>query len=136
VRQRESYGQMHILPVFAKLVTHALDVRALQQFSTSLQNNLSPKTVVNILEIDLMPLRRTTWHENGLQSGLKDTGAAVFAVLRYAKKSGMTASSVSFSDLTLRAAETQSARTLRAIRLTRLSRPPKSLTRRCLFLLH
>ena len=106
MRQRESYGQMHILPVFAKLVTHALDVRALQQFSTSLQNNLSPKTVVNILEIDLMPLRRTTWHENGLQSGLKDTGAAVFAVLRYAKKSGMSASSVSFSDLTLRAAET------------------------------
>jgi integrase len=81
VRQRESYLRIHILPVFAKSATHALDVRALQQFATSLQNNLSPKTIVNILE-------------------------TVFAVLRYAKKSGMRTSLVSFSDLTLRAAET------------------------------
>jgi len=50
-------------------------------FATDLQHNLSPKTVVNILE-------------------------TVFAVLRYAKKSGMRTEMVSFSDLTLRAAET------------------------------
>src|SRR5258708_7325307 len=81
VRQRESYLRIHILPAFAKSATHALDVRALQQFATSLQINLSPKTIVNVLE-------------------------AVFAVLSYAKKSGMRISEVSFSDLTLRAAET------------------------------
>jgi integrase len=46
-----------------------------------LQNDLSPKTIVNILE-------------------------TVFAILRYAKKSGMRTDMVSFSDLTLRAAET------------------------------
>jgi integrase len=81
VRQRESYLRIHILPAFAKSATHALDVRALQQFATTLQRDLSPKTVVNILE-------------------------TVFAVLRYAKKSGMRTETVSFSDLTLRAAET------------------------------
>jgi len=81
VRQRESCLRIHILPAFAKSATHALDVRALQQFATSLQINLSPKTIVNVLE-------------------------TVFAVLRYAKKSGMRISEVSFSDLTLRAAET------------------------------
>jgi len=70
-----------ILPAFAKSAAHALDVRALQQFATTLQRELSPKTVVNILE-------------------------KVFAVLRYAKKSGMRTETVSFSDLTLRAAET------------------------------
>jgi len=53
----------------------------LQQFATSLQKDLSPKTIVNILE-------------------------TVFAVLRYAKRSGMRTEMVSFSDLTLRAAET------------------------------
>jgi len=41
-----------------------LDVQALQRFATSLQNDLSPKTIVNVLE-------------------------TIFAVLRYAKKSGM-----------------------------------------------
>jgi len=81
VRQRESYLRIHILPVFAKSATHALDVRALQQFATTLQRDLSPKTVVNILE-------------------------TVFAVLRYAKKSGPRTRPSRFSDLTLRAAET------------------------------
>lgn len=81
VRQRESYLRIHILPVFAKSATHALDVRALQRFATSLQNDLSPKTIVNILE-------------------------TIFAVLRYARKSGMRTEMVSFTDLTLRAAET------------------------------
>jgi hypothetical protein len=81
VRQRESYLRIHILPVFAKSATQALDVSALQRFATSLRNNLSPKTIVNVLE-------------------------AVFAVLRYAKKAGMRTSMVSFSDLTLRSPET------------------------------
>lgn len=81
VRQRESYLRIHVLPVFAKEAPHALDVRALQRFATSLQNDLSPKTIINILE-------------------------TIFAVLRYAKKSGMRTASVSFSDLTVREPET------------------------------
>jgi hypothetical protein len=81
VRQRESYLRIHVLPVFAKEAPHALDVRALQQFATSLQNDLSPKTIINVLE-------------------------TIFAVLRYARKSGMRTSAVSFSDLTLREPET------------------------------
>ena len=80
VRQRASYLRIHVLPVFANSGTHALDVRALERFATSLQNDLSPKTIVNILE-------------------------TIFAVLRYARKSGMRTEMVSFSDLTLRAAE-------------------------------
>jgi len=48
VRQRESYLRTHALPAFAKEAPHALDVRALQRFATTLQNNLSPKTVINI----------------------------------------------------------------------------------------
>jgi integrase len=81
VRQRESYLRILVLPAFAKEAPHALDVRALQRFATSLQNDLSPKTIINILE-------------------------TIFAVLRYAKKSGMRTSPVSFSDLTVREAET------------------------------
>jgi integrase len=77
VRQRESYLRIHVLPVFAKEAPHALDVPALQRFATSLQSDLSPKTIINILE-------------------------TIFAVLRYAKKSGMRTASVSFSDLTVR----------------------------------
>jgi integrase len=77
VRQRESYLRIHVLPAFAKEAPHALDVPALQRFATSLQKNLSPKTIINILE-------------------------TIFAVLRYAKKSGMRTSPVSFADLTIR----------------------------------
>jgi len=77
VRQRESYFRIHVLPVFAKEAIHALGVPALQQFATSLQNDLSPKTIINVL-------------------------GAIFAVLRYAKKSGMRTTPVSFSDLTVR----------------------------------
>ncbi len=77
VRQRESYLRIHVLPAFAKEAPHALDVPALQRFATSLQSDLSPKTIINILE-------------------------TIFAVLRYAKKSGMRTASVSFSDLTVR----------------------------------
>lgn len=77
VRQRESYLRIHVLPVFGKEGPQALDVPALQRFATTLQNNLSPKTVINILE-------------------------TVFAVLRYAKKCGTRTSPVSFSDLTIR----------------------------------
>lgn len=77
VRQRESYLRTHALPAFAKEAPHALDVRPLQRFATTLQNKLSPKTVINILE-------------------------TIFAVLRYAKKCGTRASPVSFSDLTIR----------------------------------
>src|SRR6267143_532698 len=80
VRQRESYLRTHALPAFAKEAPHALDVRALQRFATTLQNDLSPKTVINILE-------------------------TIFAVLRYAKKCGTRTSPVSFSDLTIRNAE-------------------------------
>ena len=58
-----------------------LDVPRLQRFATSLQNDLSPKTIINVLE-------------------------TIFAVLRYAKKSGMRTSTVSFSDLTVREPET------------------------------
>lgn len=81
VRQRESYLRIHVLPVFAKEAPHALDVPALQRFATSLQDDLSPKTIINVLE-------------------------TIFAVLRYAKKSGMRTSAVSFSDLTVRKPET------------------------------
>jgi integrase len=81
VRQRESYLRIHVLPVFGKEAPHALDVPQLQRFATSLQNDLSPKTIINILE-------------------------AIFAVLRYAKKSGIRTSTVSFSDLTVREPET------------------------------
>jgi integrase len=80
VRQRESYLRIHILPVFGKQPPHALDVRALQRFATTLQNELSPKTVINILE-------------------------TIFAVLRYAKKCGVRTIPVSFSDLTIRESE-------------------------------
>jgi integrase len=71
----------HVLPVFAKEAAHALDVPALQRFATSLQNDLSSKTIINILE-------------------------AVFAVLRYAKKLGMRTTPVSLTDLTLKESET------------------------------
>src|SRR6266478_9464711 len=81
VRQRESYLRIHVLPVFAKESPHALDVQALQRFATSLQNDLSSKTIINVLE-------------------------TIFAVLRYAKKCGMRTSPVSFSDLTVKAPET------------------------------
>jgi len=77
VRQRESYLRIHVLPVFGKEAPQTLDVRALQRFATTLQNILSPKTVINILE-------------------------TIFAVLRYAKKCGTKTSPVSFSDLTIR----------------------------------
>ena len=77
VRQRESYLRIHVLPVFAKEAPYALNVPALQRFATGLQSDLSPKTIINILE-------------------------TIFAVLRYAKKSGMRTASVSFSDLTVR----------------------------------
>jgi Phage integrase, N-terminal SAM-like domain len=50
VRQRESYLRIHVLPVFAKESPHALDVQALQRFATSLQNDLSSKTIINVLE--------------------------------------------------------------------------------------
>ena len=50
VRQRESYLRIHVLPVFAKESSHALDVPALQRFATSLQNDLSSKTIINVLE--------------------------------------------------------------------------------------
>src|SRR5713101_6506891 len=73
VRQRESYLRTHVLPVFGKEAPHTLDVRALQRFATTLQIDLSPNTVINILE-------------------------TVFAVLRYAKKCGARTSPVSFSD--------------------------------------
>jgi integrase len=82
VRQRHSYFRTHVLPVFAQEAPHALDVRALQRFATSLQNNLAPKTVTNILE-------------------------AIFAVLRYANKCGMRTTPVSFSDLTVKEEEVQ-----------------------------
>ena len=81
VRQRESYLRIHVLPVFGKEAPHALDVPRLQRFATSLHNDLSPKTIINVLE-------------------------TIFAVLRYAKKSGMRTSTVSFSDLTVREPET------------------------------
>src|ERR1700730_486032 len=81
VRQRESYLRIHVLPIFGKEAPHALDVPLLQRFATSLQDDLSPKTIINILE-------------------------TIFAVLRYAKKSGMRTSTVSFSDLTVREPET------------------------------
>jgi integrase len=81
VTQRESYLRIHVLPVFAKESPHALDVPALQRFATSLQNDLSSKTIINVLE-------------------------TIVAVLRYAKKCGMRTSPVSFSDLTLKAPET------------------------------
>jgi hypothetical protein len=77
VRQRESYLRTHILPAFGGEAPHALGVRALQRFATTLQNGLSPKTVINILE-------------------------TIFAVLRYAKKCGARTIPVSFSDLTVR----------------------------------
>jgi len=77
VRQRECYLRIHVLPVFAKEAPHALDVPVLQRFATSLQENLSPKTIINVLE-------------------------TIFAVLRYAKKSGMRTSPVSYSDLTVK----------------------------------
>jgi integrase len=76
VRQRDSYIRIHVLPVFAKEAPHALDVRALQRFATNLQNDLSPKTVKNILE-------------------------AIFAVMRYTNKCGIKTTPVSFSDLTI-----------------------------------
>ena len=81
VRQRESYLRIHVLPIFGKEAPHALDVPRLQRFATSLQVALSSKTIINILE-------------------------TIFAVLRYAKKSGMRTSTVSFSDLTVREPET------------------------------
>jgi len=81
VRQRESYLRIHVLPVFAKEAPHALDIRALQRFATSLQSDLSPKTIINILE-------------------------TIFAVLRYAKRSGMRTTPVSFADLIVREPET------------------------------
>ena len=81
VRQRDSYLRIHVLPVFAKEAPHALDVPALQRFATSLQSDLSPKTIINILE-------------------------TIFAILRYAKKCGMRTSPVSFSDLTIKEPET------------------------------
>jgi integrase len=80
VRQRESYLRIHVLPVFGKSATHALDVPALQRFATSLQQTLSPKTIINVLE-------------------------TIFAVQRYASKSGMRINPVSFSDLTVRSQE-------------------------------
>jgi hypothetical protein len=46
VRQRESYLRIHVLPVFAKEAPYALDVPALQRFATSLQSELSPKTII------------------------------------------------------------------------------------------
>jgi integrase len=81
VRQRESYLRIHVLPVFGKESPHALDVPTLQRFATRLQNDLSSKTIINVLE-------------------------TIFAVLRYAKKCGMRTSPVSFSDLTVKAPET------------------------------
>jgi Phage integrase, N-terminal SAM-like domain len=80
VRQRERYLRIHVLPVFGKSATHALDVPALQRFATSLQQTLSPKTIINVLE-------------------------TIFAVQRYASKSGMRINPVSFSDLTVRSQE-------------------------------
>ncbi len=80
VRQRESYLRHHVLPVFATEAPHTLDVPVLQRFATSLQNDLSSKTVINVL-------------------------GTIFAVLRYAKKRKMRTSEVSFSDLTLRKPE-------------------------------
>ncbi len=64
-----------------KIIDAHFGCRALQRIATSLQNNLSPKTIVNLLE-------------------------TVLTVLRYAKQSGMRTEMVSISDLTLRAAET------------------------------
>jgi hypothetical protein len=77
VRQRGSDLRTHVLPAFGMEASRALDVRALQRFATTLRNNLSSKTVSNILE-------------------------TIFAVLRYARKCGTWTSPVSFSDLTIR----------------------------------
>jgi hypothetical protein len=76
-----NYLRVHILPVFASSVTDALvalDVPGLQQFATSLEKTLSSETFINILE-------------------------TVFAALRYAIKPGMRTTSVTFSDLTVKA---------------------------------
>jgi hypothetical protein len=100
VRQRESYLRTHGLPAFAKEALHALDVRALQQFATTLQNNLSPKTVINILE-------------------------TIFAVLRYAKRCGTKTSPVSFSDLTIRNPESPERPFFTAEQVARIVRAAK-----------
>jgi hypothetical protein len=91
VRQRESCLRIHVLPIFGKEAPYALDVPRLQRFATSLQEDLSPKTIINILE-------------------------TIFAVLRYAKKSGMRTSTVSFSDLTVRELRLLSRRSSRVNR--------------------
>ena len=76
VRQIESYLRAHILPRFKDAAPHMLDVVALQLFATELLSKLSQKTVVNIL-------------------------GAIFSVLRYAEKSHISVSKVSFEDLRL-----------------------------------
>lgn len=100
IRQRESYLRIHILATFGKEAPHALDVRALQRFATTLRNNLSPKTVINILE-------------------------TIFAVLRYAKKCGTKTSPASFSDLTIRVPESPERPFFTAEQVARIIRAAK-----------
>lgn len=76
VRQRESYLKQHIMPRFADSAIHSIDVAAVQQFATDLRRVVSHKTTINIL-------------------------GTVFAVLRYAEKTGAQVSKVSFADLIL-----------------------------------
>jgi integrase len=76
VRQRESYLRQHILPRFKDSALHTIDVAAIQQFATDMRKVLSPKTVINVL-------------------------GTIFAITRYAEKSGCTTCKVSFADLIL-----------------------------------
>lgn len=76
VRQRESYLRAHILPRFKDSTPQSLDLPTLQQFATDLRKTLSRKTTINIL-------------------------SAIFAILDYARKCGVAAPKVTFSDLEL-----------------------------------
>ena len=76
VRQRESYLRNHIMPRFGQSALNEMSVGAIQQFATDLRKTLSGKSVLNAL-------------------------GTVFTIIDYAKRCGMRAPAVGFTDLEL-----------------------------------
>jgi integrase len=76
VRPRESFLRAHIMPKFGKTALQEIGVGEIQQFATDLRQNLSGKTVVNIL-------------------------GTIFTIIAYAEKCGMRVPKIGFTDLQL-----------------------------------
>ena len=74
VRQRESYLRNHIMPRFEQSALNEMNVGTIQQFATDLRKTLAGKSVLNAL-------------------------GTVFTIVDYAKRCGMRAPAVHFTDL-------------------------------------